>query len=60
VGSVSALGVRNVDRAEVDGLRELGGRWATTLDVIERGSAEVVRETVPAPFRKNLLVVIGT
>jgi agmatinase len=47
VGSVSALGVRNVDRAEVDGLRELGGRWATSLDVIERGSTEVVRETVP-------------
>ena len=47
VGTVSALGVRNVDRAEVDGLRELGGRWATTLDVAERGSAEVVRETVP-------------
>ena len=47
VGSVSALGVRNVDRAEVDGLRELGGRWATSLDVIERGGAEVVRETVP-------------
>jgi agmatinase len=47
VGSVTALGVRNVERAEVDGLRELGGRWATSLDVIERGGAEVVRETVP-------------
>ena len=47
VGSVTALGVRNVDRAEVDGLRELGGRWATSLDVLERGAAEVVRETVP-------------
>jgi agmatinase len=47
IGTVTALGVRNVDRAEVDGLRELGGRWATSLDVIERGAADVVRETVP-------------
>jgi agmatinase len=47
VGTVSAIGVRNVDRAEVDGLRDLGGRWATSLDVIDRGGAEVVRETVP-------------
>ena len=47
VGTVTALGIRNVDRAEVDGLRELGGRWATSLDVIERGAADVVRETVP-------------
>jgi agmatinase len=47
VGTVSALGVRNVLREEVDGLRELGGRWATARDVIERGPAEVVRDTVP-------------
>jgi agmatinase len=47
VGTVSALGVRNVDRIEVDGLRELGGRWATTRDVLERGASTVVRETVP-------------
>jgi agmatinase len=47
VGTVTALGVRNVDRVEVDGLRELGGRWATTLDVLERGASDVVRETVP-------------
>ena len=47
VGSVSALGVRSVDRAEVEGLRELGGRWATSLDVIEHGGADVVREAVP-------------
>ena len=46
VGTVTALGLRNVDRAEVDGLRELGGRWATSLDVIERGAADVVRDTV--------------
>jgi agmatinase len=47
VGTVSALGIRNVDRSEVDGLRSLGGRWATSLDVIERGAASVVGETVP-------------
>jgi agmatinase len=47
VGTVSALGVRNVLREEVDALRELGGRLATSLDVIERGAGEVVRETVP-------------
>jgi agmatinase len=47
VGTVTALGVRNADRAEVDGLRELGGRWATSLDVLERGARDVVRETVP-------------
>jgi agmatinase len=47
VGTVSQLGLRNVEREEVDGLRELGGRWATTRDVIERGAAEVVREAVP-------------
>ncbi len=47
VGTVTALGVRNADRAEVDGIRELGGRWATSLAVLERGAREVVRETVP-------------
>ncbi len=47
VGTVTALGIRNVERAEVDGMRELGGRWATSLDVIDRGAGEVVRETVP-------------
>jgi agmatinase len=47
VGTVSALGVRNVDRGEVDAMRELGGRWATSLDVIEHGARDVVRETVP-------------
>ncbi len=46
VGTVTALGVRNVDRSEVDGLRELEGRWATSLDVLERGAADVVRDTV--------------
>jgi agmatinase len=47
VGTVTALGVRNVERAEVDGMRELGGRWGTSLDVLERGGSEVVHETVP-------------
>jgi agmatinase len=47
VGTVTALGVRNVLREEVDALRERGGRWATSLDVIERGTGNVVRETVP-------------
>jgi agmatinase len=47
VRTVSALGVRNVLREEVDGLRELGGLWATTLEVIERGPKQVVRDTVP-------------
>jgi agmatinase len=47
VGTVTALGVRNVLREEVDGIRELGGRWATSLDVIERGAGDVVRATVP-------------
>ena len=51
VGTVSAIGLRNVDRAEVDGLRELGGRWATTRDVLERGPEQVVRETVPESER---------
>ena len=47
VGSVTALGIRNADRDEMDGIRELGGRWATSLDVLERGGDVVVRETVP-------------
>jgi agmatinase len=29
-------------------MRELGARWATTRDVLERGAAAVVEETVPA------------
>jgi agmatinase len=56
VGTVRAIGVRNVDRAEIDGLRELGGRWATTLDVIERGAATVVRDTIP--YAEKLYVSI--
>jgi len=51
VGTVTALGVRNVDRAEVDGMRALGGRWATTLEVLERGAEEVVGTVVPEADR---------
>ena len=47
VGTVTALGVRDVERVEVDGMRELGGRWVTSPDVPQRGAGEVVRETVP-------------
>jgi len=50
-GTVTALGIRNVDRAEVDGMRQLEGRWATSLDVLERGAEDVVRETVPQAER---------
>ena len=48
VRSTSALGLRNVERSEVEAMQELGVRWATTLDLIERGPAEVVAELVPA------------
>ena len=47
VRSVTALGIRNVDRAELDGMRELGVRWATTLDLIDGRGAEVVADLVP-------------
>ena len=47
VRSLTALGVRNVERDEIDAMRELGVRWATTLDLIDRGSADVVAELVP-------------
>lgn len=46
VGRVSAIGLRNVEREEVEGMRKLDGRWATSGAVIERGAAAVVRETV--------------
>jgi agmatinase len=51
VRSVTALGIRNVDRAEVDGMRELGVRWATALDLIEGRSADVVAGLVPPSQR---------
>ncbi len=46
VRSVTALGVRNVLREEVDGMRECGARWATSLE-LEQGPAEAVRRLVP-------------
>jgi agmatinase len=47
VRSVTALGVRNVEREEIDAMREHGVRWATTLDLVDRGSGETVQELVP-------------
>lgn len=51
VGTITALGVRNVDRVELDGIRALGGRWATTLELLERGPGTVVHEIVPQTER---------
>lgn len=45
--NVTALGIRNVIREEVAGMEELGVRWATTRDLLERGPAEVVRDLLP-------------
>jgi agmatinase len=47
VRSVAALGVRNVDHAEVEGMRQMGVQWATALDVIDGRAADVVAELVP-------------
>lgn len=46
VRSVTALGLRNVERPEVEGMRELGVRWATTLELIDRGAASVVPDLI--------------
>ena len=46
-------------REEVDALRELDGRWATSLDVIERGAGDVVRETVPAARARYVSIDLG-
>jgi agmatinase len=56
VRSITALGIRNVERHEIDAMRELGVRWATTLDLIDRGSPDVVAELVPTSY--NLYVSI--
>ena len=48
IRGVAALGLRNVARAEVEGMRELGVGWATTADLIERDPEGVVRELVPS------------
>ena len=37
VRSTTALGLRNVARVEAEDMRAMGVRWATTLDLIERG-----------------------
>jgi agmatinase len=47
VVGVTALGLRNVEREEVEGMRELGVRFATTLDLLDRGAPAVVDELVP-------------
>src|SRR5262249_45098362 len=39
-------GLRNADRSEVEDIRDHGGRFATTRDVLERGADDVVRATV--------------
>ena len=44
---VTALGLRNVEREEVHGMRELGVRFATTLELVDRGPTRVVNELVP-------------
>jgi agmatinase len=45
LGFVTSTGPRS------DGMRALGGRWATTLDVLERGAEEVVGTVVPEADR---------
>ena len=47
VRSVTALGIRNVDRAEVDGMKEMGVRWATARELIEGRGADAVADLVP-------------
>ena len=46
VESVSALGLRNVDRREVEDMEVAGVRWATTLDLLERPASDVVDDLV--------------
>ena len=47
VRSVTALGIRNVDRAELDGMKEMGVRWATARELIEDRGADAVADLVP-------------
>lgn len=48
VRSISALGLRNVDRElELEPMRELGAGIATSRDLIEEGAAAVVPRVVP-------------
>ena len=46
VRSITALGLRNVLREEIDALRDYGARCATSRE-LESGPAEVVRRLVP-------------
>ena len=47
VAGVTALGLRNVEREEVEDMRKLGVRFATTGDLLNRGPGAVVDELVP-------------
>jgi agmatinase len=47
VNDVAALGLRSVDIGERDGMRELGARWATTADVLEREAPDLLADIVP-------------
>jgi agmatinase len=46
VRNLTALGLRNVDLAEAEGMRHLGARWATTLELVERPATAVVADLV--------------
>ena len=46
VRSVTALGLRNVEREEIDAMRECGARWATSLE-LERDPRRPCAELVP-------------
>jgi len=47
VRGACALGLRNVARVEVDGMRELGVGWATASELIEGVPRDLVAELVP-------------
>ena len=51
VRSVTGLGFRNATRDDIDPMRAMGYRFATTLDMIQRGPASVVEELVPRSDR---------
>jgi agmatinase len=48
VPAVAALGLRNCDRTEVEGMRELGVGWATGTELIEGDVETIVADLVPA------------
>ena len=51
VRSVTGLGFRNATREDIDPMRAMGYGFATTLEMIERGPAAVVRALVPESER---------